>query len=52
MKAILAQLIFNALDESKIPTLDYFDKVELKDGIFHIVLDDGTIIKVETSRVK
>ncbi len=46
MNAILAQLIAASIDENKIPGLDYFSMKERADGVFHIILDSGEVIKV------
>lgn len=46
MNEILTQLIASSIDANKIPSLDYFDMERRNDGVFVIVLKDGTCIKV------
>lgn len=46
MNAIITQLIAAAIDEKKIPDLDWFDMRNRPYGGFSIFLNDGTEIKV------
>jgi len=46
MNAIIAQLIAAAIDEKKIPDLDWFDMRNRPNGGFSLFLNDGTEIKV------
>lgn len=46
MNAIIAQLIASAIDEKKIPELDWFDMRDRSNGGFSIYLNDGAEIKV------
>jgi hypothetical protein len=51
MNEILAQLIAAAIDPAKIPALDYFDMERRDEGVFVIVLNDGTCIKITVEQL-
>lgn len=46
MNAIIAQLLAAAIDEKKIPDLDWFDMRNRPNGGFSLFLNDGTEIKI------